>query len=268
MDWLRIWWSRCVAFLGPKKLDEELDEELLEHIDLATDENLRRGMSPQDARRAALLKFGGVAQIKESYRLQRGLPLLDELVQDIRFAWRQIRHAPGFAIVAILTLALGIGANTAVFTLTHALLLSTLPVRDPGELVRLTIDLSGTQNNSHDAPLSLPMIESIQRQSRTMHDVFGWCVYDFPFRDGNVNGGIHGAILSGNAFEALGVRPAAGRLLTPADDQTGGGPDGLAAVISYRIWVSRYHFDASVVGRRRHRDGSSGDDRRRGAGGF
>ena len=249
MDWLRIWWSRCVAFLGPKKLDEELDEELLEHIDLATDENLRRGMSPQDAQRAALLKFGGVAQIKESYRLQRGLPLLDEVVQDIRFAWRQIRHAPGFAIVAILTLALGIGANTAVFTLTHALLLSTLPVRDPGELVRLTIDLSGTQNNSHDAPLSLPMIESIQRQSRTMHDVFGWCVYDFPFRDGNVNGGIHGAILSGNAFEALGVRPAAGRLLTPADDQTGGGPDGLAAVISYRIWVSRYHSDASVVGR-------------------
>ena len=76
-----------------------------------------------------------------------------------------------------------------------------------------------------------------------------WCVYDFPFRDGNVNSGIHGAILSGNAFDSLGVRPAAGRLLTPADDQTGGGPDGLAAVISYRIWVSRYHVDASVVGR-------------------
>ena len=95
------------------------------------------------------------------------------------------------------------GANTAVFTLTHALLLSSLPVPDPGELVRLTIDLSAAQNDNHDAPLSLPMIEGIQRQSRTMQDAFGWCVYDFPFRDGNVNGGIHGAILSGNAFEAL-----------------------------------------------------------------
>lgn len=249
MDWLRIWWSRCVAFFATKQLDEELDEELLEHIDLATDENLRRGMSPEDARRAALLKLGGVTQIKEDYRLHRGLPLLDELILDIRFAWRQTKHAPGFAVVAILTLALGIGANTSVFTLTHALLLSTLPVRAPGELVRLAIDLSAVNKNAHDMPLNLPMIEAIQRQSRTLHDVFAWCVYDFPFRDGNVNGGIHGAILSGNAFEALGVRAAAGRLLTPADDETGGGSDGLAAVISYRIWTSRYHSDASVIGR-------------------
>jgi predicted permease len=82
-----------------------------------------------------------------------------------------------------------------------------------------------------------------------MQDIFGWCIYDFPFRDGNVNGGIHGAIVSGNAFEALDLRPAAGRLLTPADDQSGGGPDGLAAVISYRIWVTRYHADSSVIGR-------------------
>ena len=249
MDWLRIWRSRCVALFGTKKLDQELDEELLEHIDLATDENMQRGMSPQEARRVALLKFGGVAQVRESYRLQRGLPFVHALGQDIRFAWRQIFHAPGFAVIAILTLAMGIGANTAVFTLTHALLLSTLPVRDPGELVRLTIDLGAVENDDHDAPLSLPMIEGIQRQSRTVHDVFGWCLYDFPFKDGNVNGGIHGAVVSGNAFEALGVHPAAGRLLTPADDQPGGGPDGLAAVISYRTWISRYQADSSVIGR-------------------
>lgn len=249
MDWLRTCWSRCVAFFGVRRLDEELDEELLEHLDLATDENLRRGMSPQDARRAALLKFGGVAQIKEDYRLQRGLPLVDELVQDVRFATRQIVRAPGFAIIAILTLGLGIGANTAVFTLTHALLLQTLPVRDPGELVRLAIDLSAVDKNGHDAPLNLPIIEAIEKQSHSVHDVFAWCVYDFPFRDGGLNSGIHGAIVSGNAFDSLGIQPAAGRLLTPADDQKGGGSDGLAAVVSYRIWVSRYHGDASVVGR-------------------
>jgi predicted permease len=249
MVWLRILWHRCVAYVAVKKLDQELDEELLAHIDLATDENLRHGMSPQEARRAALLSFGGVTQIKERYRVQRGLPFLDVLVQDIRFGARQVRRAPGFAFIAILTLALGIGANTSVFTLTHALLLRTLPVHDPGELVRLAIDMSASGTRDDNVPLSLPMIEAIRRQSRSFHDVFAWCVYDFPFRDGNFNGGIHGAIVSGNAFESLGMRPAAGRLLTPADDQSGGGPDGLAAMISYRAWMERYHGDSSVIGR-------------------
>jgi predicted permease len=249
MDWLRTLLSRCIAFFCRKKLDEELDEELLAHIELAIEENLRHGMTEDAARRAALLKFGGIAQVKETYRLQRGLPLLDVLAQDVRFAARQISRAPGFATVAIVTLALGIGANTAVFTLTHALLLRILPIRDPGELVRLAIDLSATQADSRNAPLNLPLIEAIEKQSRSFHDVFAWCVYDFPFKDGTVNSGIHGAIVSGNAFASLGIHAATGRLLTPADDQPGGGPDGLAAVISYRIWIERYRADPSVVGR-------------------
>lgn len=160
-----------------------------------------------------------------------------------------MRRARGFALAAVFTLGLGIGANTAVFTLTHALLLRTLPVRAPGELVRLAIDMSASKYRRHDVPLSLPIIEAIQKDSRSFHDIFAWCVYDFPFKDGSVNSGIHGAIVSGNAFESLGTRPAVGRLLTPADDQRGGGPDGLAAVISYRIWVERYHADPSIVGR-------------------
>jgi predicted permease len=249
MDWLRTLLSRCTSFFVAKKLDGELDEELGSHIEFAIQENLSRGMSDEDARITALRQFGGLTQIKENYRLRRGLPIFDTLGQDFRLAIRQMVRAPGFAAVAILILALGIGANTAVFTLTHALLLSTLPVHDPGELVRLAIDLSATQTNSHDAPLNLPMIGAIQKQSHSFHDIFGWCVYDFPFKDGSINSGIHGAVVSGNAFEALGMLPAAGRLLTPADDQPGGGPDGLAAVISHRIWEERYHADRSVVGR-------------------
>jgi putative ABC transport system permease protein len=249
MDWLRILLSRCIAFFGAKKLDDELDEEVLSHIQLAFEENMQSGMSEGEARRVALLKFGGVAQVKETYRLQRGLPFVDAIVQDVRFGARQMKRAPGFALIAILTLALGIGANTAVFTLTHALLLSALPVRDAGELVRLTMDLSAAGANAHNAPLNLPIIEFLEKKTRSLHGIFAWCVYDFPFKDGNVNSGIHGAIVSGNAFDSLGVRPAAGRLLTPADDQPGGGPDGLAAVISYRLWVERYHADPSIVGR-------------------
>ena len=249
MDWLRTIFSRCRAFFAEKKLDDELNEELESHIEFAIQENLTHGMSEDDARTRAVRQFGGLTQVKESYRVRRGLPLLDILGQDVRFAAFQMMRAPGFAAVAVLTIALGIGANTAVFTLTHALLLRALPVRDPGELVRLAIDLSAAETDGHNAPLSLPMIEAIQKQSRSFHGVFGWCVYDFPFKDGSVNGGIHGAIVSGNAFESLGILPAAGRLLTADDDQPGGGPDGLAAVISHRIWVERYHADPSIVGR-------------------
>ena len=249
MDWLRTLLSRCKAFLIRNKLDQELEEEFRSHLEFATEENRKRGMPEDDARRAAMRAFGGMTQIQERYRLRRGLPLLDTIAQDVRFAARQIRRAPGFAAVAIITLALGIGANTAVFTLTHALLLRTLPVRDPGELVRLAIDVSATETDGRNAPLNLPIIEAIEKRSRSFHGIFAWCVYDFPFKDGTVNSGIHGAIVSGNAFESLGVRPAAGRLLTPADDQPGGGPDGLAAVISHRIWVERYHADPSVIGR-------------------
>ncbi|HTA87600.1 MAG TPA: ABC transporter permease [Silvibacterium sp.] len=250
MRWLpRLRMRVEVLFLRNRSADR-LEEELRFHLEQQIAENLAAGMSPDEARHAALRAFGNPAVLRDQARETWSWSGVERVLQDARFALRQIVRSPGFAVIAIVTLALGIGANTAVFTLTHALLLRTLPVRDPGELVRLAIDLSATESNGHDAPLSLPMIEAIQKQSRTMYDVFGWCVYDFPFRDGNVNGGIHGAVVSGNAFDALGVRPAAGRLLTPADDQPGGGPDGLAAVISYRTWMSRYHGDSSVVGRR------------------
>ena len=228
---------------------DQLDQELEFHLEQQIAENIAAGMSAEEARHAALRGFGNPAILRDQTRETWSWNWIDRILQDVRFATRQILRAPGFAVVAIVTLALGIGANTAVFTLTHALLLRTLPVRDPGELVRLAIDMSATDANGHDVPLNLPFIEAIEKQSHSFHSIFAWCVYDFPFRDGSVNGGIHGAILSGNAFEALGVRPAAGRLLTPADDQPGGGPDGLAAVISYRIWVGRYHADPSIIGR-------------------
>jgi predicted permease len=249
MDWLRTFLSRCVALFHRKQLDRELDEELLSHIEFAVEENLRNGLSEEEARSVALRQFGGITQVKEAYRMQRELSFMDAIVQDLRFAARQMKRAPGFVVVAILTLALGIGANTAVFTLIHALMLTTLPVRDPGELVRLTLNVNVPEPDAHDAPLNLPIVEAIRKQSRSFHGIFAWCVYDFPFRDGTVNSGLHGAIVSGNAFESLGLQPAAGRLLTYGDDQAGGGPDGLVAVISYRMWVERYHANPSVIGR-------------------
>lgn len=236
-------------FHSKRQLDADLDEELRAHIDLAIEETRSRGLSESEARTAALREFGGITQVRENYRMQRGLPWLETLVQDVRFAVRQIVRVPGFALVAIFTLALGIGANTAIFTLTHALLLRGLPVADPARLVRLVIDSHAPDPRGNNIPLSLSMIETLQRRAKAFSGVFGWSVYDLVLKDNGASRGHRGAMVTGNTFDVLGLHAAAGRLLLPADDRPGGGPDGWAAVISYRLWMSQYHGDPAVVGR-------------------
>src|ERR1700723_940179 len=137
MDLLRTLLSRVAALFGKRKLDGDLDEELRSHIDLAVEENLKHGMTPQQARTAAFREFGGVTQTREDYRVQRGLPWLEQAARDIRFAFRQMLKSPGFALFAVLTLSLGVGANTAVFSLINGLLLRPLPVPHAEQLAVL-----------------------------------------------------------------------------------------------------------------------------------
>jgi predicted permease len=229
---------------------ERLGQELQFHLDQQIAENVAAGMSPEEARRAALRKFGNATLVREKTHETWSWTWLERLAQDVSFATRQIARAPGFAIIAIVTLALGIGANSAIFTLTHSLLLSSLPIQEPDRLVRLSIDMHDSQRpDAKNAELALPMIESIARRSKTLNGIFGWSVYDFVLKEGDSMHGIHGATVSGNAFQVLGTRPAAGRLLVSADDQPGGGPDGWAGVLSHRTWVQNYHADPAVVGR-------------------
>src|ERR1700674_1597268 len=137
MRTLRRFFRRLISWATTQQDEERLRAEIEDHLAHQTAENVRAGLSPIEARRQAVLKFGGVEVMKESYRNQRGLPFLETLIQDTRHALRRLRMAPAFTIATVLTLALGIGATTSIFTLVHAVLLESLPVTNPGDLVRL-----------------------------------------------------------------------------------------------------------------------------------
>jgi len=228
---------------------KQLAEEIQAHLALETNENLEAGMTPDEARRAAQRRFGNELLALERSREIWGALWLERLVQDVRFALRQLRTSPGFTVTAILTLALGIGATTGIFSLTRALLLDPLPIPDPGSLVRISLVVRNGGSAVPDLPLNNFMIASLRRHASTLSGVFGWCPYFFVLQQDN---GLHtydGAMVSGNTFQVLGLRPAAGRLLTPADNQPGGGPDGWAAVISYRFWQEHFGADRSIIGK-------------------
>ena len=149
-DLLRALLSRCASFFHRKRLDADIDEELRTHIGFAIEENLRRGMSEHEARRAATLALGGVSQTRERYRVQRGFPRIETLAHDVRYGLRQLRKSPGFAVTAILTLALGVGSVTAIFSVVNGVLLQPYAFRDPGQIV---VWRESIREMQHVAPL-------------------------------------------------------------------------------------------------------------------
>ena len=228
---------------------ERLKAELQFHLDHQIAENVAAGMAPDAARYAALRSFGNPTTLREQARETWSWGGLESLLQDMRFAMRQLWRAPGFVVITVLTLMLGIGANTAIFTLMNSLLLQSLPVTDPDSLTNIVISFNGRNPDAYGVPLSLLMLQSLQRHSHSFSGIFGWCDYGAELQEGDSKHAYPGAIVSGNSFDMLDVRPAAGRMLNTADDQTGGGPDGWAVVISHQFWVQHYHSDPAVIGK-------------------
>ena len=244
-------------------LDRELDAELHSHVEMAVDRNLRQGMNPEQARRDALLDFGGLEQTKQIYRERRGLPFLDTLLQDLRFALRMLRKSPGFTAVAVLTLALGIGANTAIFSLIDAVLLRSLPVHDPQRLVVFqwtALHPPTTKGHysymscptpsagvEHGCSLSYPMF----RQFESLQDAFSSVIALGGDVGLNLRGNgpatfAHGELVSGEFFDTLGVSAALGRTFSPSDDTPAAPP---VAVLSYGFWQRAFAADPAAVGK-------------------
>ena len=246
MDWIRVLLSRCEALFRKQELDEDLDEELCSHIDLAVEENLQRGMSEEAARRAALREFGGMTQTREVYRVRRGLPLLETLTDDLRFAFRLLAKSPGFTMVALVTLALGVGANTAVFSLINGLLLRPLPVPHSEQLAVLRMD---EDNAQPEYSFCTPFLRSLEQRHEVFANVFAYNPDTLQVKGRSGSENIQGMLVSGQFFEALETAPLLGRYLTPLDDQPGGNPAGLAVVISEDFWNHWFNRAPDVVGR-------------------
>lgn len=255
MDWLRELFSRCTAFLRHKRLDQDLDHEVESHIDLAMEENMRRGMSREQARYAALRVFGGVAQVKESYRVQRGVPFFISFGRDLRYACRRLCSSPGFTLVAIVTLALGIGANTAIFTLVQGILLRSLPVADPSRLVRIgdattCCYYSGFEGQDGDFDLfSYDLYRQFKQSAPEFEQLAaveaGGGGYTVLQSGSGAARPLRTEFVSGNYFATLGVSAYAGRPFVDTDDRPGAPP---VLVLSYQTWQSEFARDPSVVG--------------------
>ena len=242
MDWIRILLSRCSALFSREKFDADLDEEVQAHIDLAAAENLRSGMSESEARTTALRSFGGVTQMKETYRLQHGLPFLAQLARDLHFAVRQLGKSPGFALTAILTLALAIGANTAIFSVVDGVVLAPLPYPQPDRLV-LVLE---SRPNLKQLDTSYPDFQDWQRDARSFQEMaaFTWRNYDLA-RPGSPEH-LDGMEISSGFFATLGVKLTLGRDFSSSDDQPYAAP---AVIISNRLWKNRFASSPQALGR-------------------
>ncbi len=239
----RTFLHRLAALFRHRHLEDDLDAELRSHIEMAIELNMRKGMSAEDARREALRSFGGVEQTKEIYRDQRGLPMLETALQDLRFGLRMLRRSPGFSILAILCLTLGIGANAAVFSWVEGILFRPYPaVTHQEQLFALT----GTARGEPELT-SWPDILDLQRSCTLIDSFIVTKIMGTSLSIGDRAEVTTGSIVSANYFDAIGVHPILGRGFEPGEDA--GRNAHPVTVISYQLWKGRFKSDPQIIGK-------------------
>jgi putative ABC transport system permease protein len=234
---------RLRSLFRRKAVEAELDDELRFHIERQAEKYIRSGLWPEEAARRARIEFGGMEQVREDCREARGVGLIETAVQDLRFAIRLLRKTPMSSSIALFSLALGIGANTAIFSLIDSVMLRMLPVRDPEQLVQLKFRSPLSPNPRQS--VTNPIWEQVRDRQDVFSGVFAWGPDTFDLANGGEQENVHGIYASGSYFGTLGVRPAAGRLLSPTDDVRGCGG---AAVLGYEFWQRRYGGAQSAIG--------------------
>ncbi|MFN7943765.1 MAG: ABC transporter permease [Blastocatellia bacterium] len=239
---VRGWLVRLSGSFTRKQREREFADELASHLAFHLEDNLRAGMSPEEARRQALIKLGGVTQTQELHREQRGLPMLETLLQDLRFGLRMLRKNPGFSLVAILTLALGIGANTAIFSVVNAVLLKPLPYPEPGQLAQLRLEGAGKP----DTVIGSAAFVQVKAQSQSLARIAAYSGGDMTLTGAGAAEGVVAGAVTADFFPLLGVLPTLGRNFTQEED-TPNGPR--AVILGHGLWQSRFGGDANVLGR-------------------
>src|SRR5271165_97232 len=242
---------RIAALFRSRRLEQDLDAEMRSHLEMAEEMNRGRGRSAEEARRDARRSFGGVEQAKELYRDQRGLPVIETTLQDLRFGLRMLRRSPGFSILAILCLTLGIGANAAVFSWVEGILFRPYPAVSHQERL---LALSGTElGETGGTPISWPDYLDLQRSSTLFDTLFVSKITGTTLSIGDRAERTTGSIVSANYFDAIGVHPMLGRGFEAGEDT--GRSAHPVTVISYQLWQGRFQGDPQIIGKTQRLNG-------------
>src|SRR4030095_6999290 len=243
MTRVRIWISRALDVIRRRQRDARLSEEMQQHLDQLTDENIARGMPPEEARFAARRAFGGVEQIKSHYRDQRGFPSLETWLQDVRFGFRMLRRDRGFTFAAVLVLGIGIGVNNMFFMVVHAHALRGLPMHEADRV----LFISSLADRANDRPISFRDCDDLRANQRSFDGVVAFTTTPVNIGDtGRAPERFDGSYVTANGFSIAGVSPLVGRSFTPENDQVAAPP---VVMLGASTWESRYQRDPSILER-------------------
>ena len=252
MKYVRAALARIAGMFSGQRADADVRDEMQSHVDMQTAENIRRGMHPDEARRQAMLASGGLAGAADAVRAQRGLPWVEGVAADIRYALRALRRSPAFTAIVVITLALGIGANTAIFSVVRGVLLKPLPHRDGDRLVYLRQSTDGPSGSN--VLFSVPEVHDFRDGAKSLGSIAEYSKWSQTLKGDNDAIRIDVGLVTGNFFEIMGLSPILGRLTRPSDD----GP-GVPAVmvLTHEFWMTHFGGDSSIVGKQVRLEGTS-----------
>ena len=240
------------VFATRSSRDDDLRDEMEAHLEMETAEYVRRGMSPEAARRKALMSAGGLTQAAEAVRDQRGLPWLESIIADVRYAVRALRNSAAFTAIVVITLSLGIGANTAIFSVVRGVLLKPLPHADGDRLIYIRQSTDGP--TGANIGFSVPEVRDLRNGVPSLAGIAEYSPFTFTLRRERDAARVNVGLVTGNYFEVMGLSPVLGRLTRPSDDGTGVPP---VMVLTHDYWLSRFGGDSSIIGKQVDLDGKS-----------